>query len=922
MDKTILAELAISPEGHVYLDQSLNSVESLSFHDFNLIQAMFLKGGSFGILQIGIQEFSSLLPPSFQFWRQFSKDFITECCKLNPFSEDKSEVTKYQLPNYIQIQETVKNAPFMKGAEYLNPELLENIWLSLTGCLKKELEQFQNLQNYLHHHNPTLSLIGRVCFHLAENKNNENKPFAFLATYTTSVSENSSLQHLPLRRALQEYAGENNRSSLLSLLLPVQKAASKSPFIKKMLDDGSIFQTLTWDASEAHKFLKEIPMMESSGCVVKVPNWWSQGKKRQARVVVTLGDNNQSILGVDSLLDFDIRLAFGEGEELSKEDWQELLKSTGNDNLVKIRGNWVQIDKDKLEAVLEHWKMVQKASKNGISIAESLRLLAGSGTNFLKNEDDSFSEQRAEWTKVEAGSWLKNILNKLRDPQNFEEKFIETTLKSNLKATLRPYQLNGVKWMWLLYQLKLGGCLADDMGLGKTIQVLSLLLLIKAKSGNNNQKPHLLVLPASLIGNWEREIKNFSPALNFLIAHPSANSKISLNEINLKSLQGIDVVLTSYAVIHRLPWIHEVDFDLAVLDEAQQIKNPGTKQTQSVKKVKSQVRLILTGTPIENRLGDLWSLFDFTSPGLLGTAQMFSNYVKNAGKDSASPQYSRFISTLRGLTSPYILRRLKSDKKIITDLPDKTEMQTFCQLSKEQLKLYKEAVDELVARLKETEKKGIERRGLVLSYLLRFKQLCNHPKQWHGLGDYQVEASGKFQRLKEICEEIAARQEKVLVFTQFKEIIPAIAVLLSEVFGRQGLILHGETPVKKRSELVESFQQERGPPFFVLSLKAGGTGLTLTRASHVIHFDRWWNPAVENQATDRAYRIGQKHPVMVHKFICQGTIEEKIDQMISMKQNLSNEMLGNELGSEISLTEMSDDDLIKMISLDIHQTLN
>ncbi|MBA3816835.1 MAG: DEAD/DEAH box helicase, partial [Parachlamydiaceae bacterium] len=506
----------------------------------------------------------------------------------------------------------------------------------------------------------------------------------------------------------------------------------------------------------------------------------------------------------------------------------------------------------------------------------------------------------------------------LKDPQSIAGSFVETTLKAELQGVLRPYQLSGVQWMWLLYQLKLGGCLADDMGLGKTIQVLSLLLLVRANNTLQmaKPKPHLLVVPASLLGNWQAEMKRFTN-LQFWIAHASVNKRESLKDVKAEFLSGIDLVITTYAAIQRLAWIKEIEWDLLILDEAQQIKNPGTKQTRSVKEIKSQVRMILTGTPIENRLGDLWSLFDFTSPGLLGTSKKFTDYVKKAGKDFSSSQYARFIATLRGLTQPYILRRLKSDKRIISDLPDKTELQTFCSLSKEQLQLYQQAVQELTMKLKGTE--GIERRGLVLSFLLRFKQICNHPSQWLGYGEYSSELSGKFQRLQEICEEIAAKQEKVLIFTQFREIIPFIATFLSQIFGKEGLVLHGDVPINKRADLVDRFQQEQGPPFFVLSIKAGGTGLTLTKASHVIHFDRWWNPAVENQATDRAYRIGQKHPVLVHKFICRGTIEEKIDQMIEMKKNLSKDVL--EGGGEVSLTEMNDDELLDMISLDIHRAM-
>lgn len=913
-NEPIAVELVLSPGGQVYLDLNSKTEEKLSTEEYNRIQAMFSKGCAAGLLHLGIQEFSTALPTSFQFWRKFSRQYMTHICKLLSSSEDP-KMTVASKPDRDRLDELIDKAPFIKGIEYISIDILNELWAGLESRFLHEIEQFESPQNYLQYYNSNWNLVRRVCFHLAENKKDENKPFAFLATYTTQLSQHASMQHLPLKRALQDYAGEKNHSALLSLLLPVQKTASQSQFVKNLVDKGTIFQATTWTAREAHSFLKDIPLMEANGVIVKVPNWWNAHKPIKPKVVVTVGDNVSSMLGLDTLLDFNIHLALSNGEKLSSEEWQAILNSASDGNLVKIKGQWVEIDKEKLQSVLGHWNQIQKAAKNGLSMAESLRLLAGAGSNILSGEESSKSEAVVEWSTVKTGDWLKNVLIQLRDPQNIGEGFVESTLKSSLQGELRPYQLSGVQWMWLLYQLKLGGCLADDMGLGKTIQVLSLLLLVKAKSQGSNQKTHLLVVPASLLGNWQAEMKRFAPSLQFLIAHASVNKRDVLNQINIESFREIDVVVTTYAAAQRLPWMKEIEWDLFILDEAQQIKNPGTKQTRAVKEIKGQVRLILTGTPIENRLGDLWSLFDFAAPGLLGTSKVFSEYTKKACKDSSSSQYERFMSTLRGLTQPYILRRLKSDKRIIADLPDKTEVQTFCSLSKEQLQLYQQAVQELALKLKEAQ--GVERRGLVLSYLLRFKQICNHPSQWLGYGDYNAEASGKFLRLQEICEEIASKQEKVLVFTQFREIIPAIATFLSQVFGKEGLILHGDVPINKRAELVDRFQQEQGPPFFVLSIKAGGTGLTLTKASHVIHFDRWWNPAVENQATDRAYRIGQKHPVLVHKFVCQGTIEEKIDHMISMKKNLSKDIL--EGGREVSLTEMTDEELLDMISLDIYR---
>lgn len=361
-------------------------------------------------------------------------------------------------------------------------------------------------------------------------------------------------------------------------------------------------------------------------------------------------------------------------------------------------------------------------------------------------------------------------------------------------------------------------------------------------------------------------------------------------------------------MLTRQPWLADIDWQLIILDEAQAIKNPSTRQSKATKKLSARSRIVLTGTPVENRLGDLWSLFDFLNPGLLGSANVFKKFVKSL-QDREHNQFA----PLRQLVQPYILRRLKTDRKIITDLPDKIETPCYCKLSKQQVKLYEQTVKALRATLKDAD--GIARRGTVLQSLMRLKQICNHPSQLTGDGDYIASESGKFLRLGEICDEIASRQEKALIFTQFREITDSLADYLATVFGRTGVILHGGTAVKKRQALVEQFQSDDGPPFFILSLKAGGTGLNLTAACHVIHFDRWWNPAVENQATDRAFRIGQKHNVLVHKFITTGTVEEKIDAMITEKQKMADEILSS--GKEVNLTELPDDEILRLVSLDV-----
>jgi len=371
-------------------------------------------------------------------------------------------------------------------------------------------------------------------------------------------------------------------------------------------------------------------------------------------------------------------------------------------------------------------------------------------------------------------------------------------------------------------------------------------------------------------------------------------------------------VITSYGSLLRIPWLETTSWHLVVLDEAQAIKNPQAKQSRAAKKFSARARIVLTGTPIENRLGDLWSIFDFINPGLLGSAKEFTSYTKRLAQRAGTP-----YGPLRDLVRPYILRRLKTDKSVISDLPDKTEVKAFCKLSRKQAALYQQAVQEMAGQIEDAD--GIRRKGLVLSFLMRFKQICNHPSQWLGDGAWAEDDSGKWARLRELFEVIAAKQEKALVFTQFREVTAPLAAFLGSLFGRPGLVLHGQTGVKKRKELVKRFQEDESVPFFVLSLKAGGLGLNLTAASHVVHFDRWWNPAVENQATDRAFRIGQTRNVLVHKFVCKGTVEEKIDKLIESKKQLSQELL--EGGAEVNLTELKDEELLRLVALDVNAAM-
>jgi non-specific serine/threonine protein kinase len=432
------------------------------------------------------------------------------------------------------------------------------------------------------------------------------------------------------------------------------------------------------------------------------------------------------------------------------------------------------------------------------------------------------------------------------------------------------------------------------MGLGKTVQILALLEYLR----ENGNPRTLLVIPASLLSNWKGEADRFAPRLKYSVIH---SNKREFNP------DGADLFITTYGMVSRLDALRECEWDLIVLDEAQAIKNAGAKQTRAVKALKASSKIAMTGTPVENRLSDLWSIFDFLNKGLLGSAKEFGRFAKGLKSDIKG------YSKLRGIVSPFVLRRLKTDKSVISDLPDKIELKAYTTLTKKQIVLYGALVRDMERMLSETDE-GIARKGVVLAGIMKFKQICNHPDQYLGQKSYDAEHSGKFAKLAELCETIAEKRERVLVFTQFREMTSPIADYLEAVFGRKGLVLHGGTPVKKRGELVGRFNGEEYVPFMALSLKAGGVGLNLTSANHVIHFDRWWNPAVENQATDRAFRIGQRKNVLVHKFITSGTIEEKIDALLEEKQRMSGEIIAS--SDENWITEMSDAELINLFRLE------
>ncbi len=948
--------LSITPSGRLVCeteqarDETFPGVTFEELAGTELLRAFDISTAN-GLLQLAGLGNKTTLPLEFVFWRNWAQRFLKSMSLLDDerfatlekaaksgkaTAGRKSDVGIITAPDELTLAVLVADAPPMRGLEFLTNELLKASWNELLAeFLQRAHDTDDGCRGLLLKLNPDAHLLGRVTFHLAENKRDPDRPFAFLATYAHRMSAKAQVQHLPLGEALRQYAAERDQSKLAALLAPVRAAASRSEIAGRMLTSREVFQPQAWTVSQAYRFLNDVGIMEEAGLSVRVPDWWKARKVTRPQVQVRIGDQRTSAVGMDSLLDFSANLSV-DGTPLTDAERQQLLAAT--DGLMLLRGKWVEVDQQKLNEALAQWKELQQKHADGISFLEGMRLLAGTQLQASESVDD----ETMQWSSVTSGAWLTEILQQIRDPHGI----VGCDPGRELNATLRPYQRDGVKWLWFMTTLGLGACLADDMGLGKTIQVIDLILQLKAAAARDGadlipgsepqgasrgsspkfltQKPaasalpltkstpFLLIVPASLIGNWKQELDKFAPQLKVCLAHRSECDAATLDKIAktpATELAGYDVVITTYTLIRRSTWPGDVNWRMVVLDEAQAIKNSGSAQSKSVRKLKASGRIALTGTPVENQLGDLWSLFDFCVPGLLGSVKQFRDFVKQMTKN----QNAGAVSALRKLVRPYILRRMKTDPDIVPDLPDKTEMNVECGLSKKQAVLYEKVIADVEKQLKDAD--GIQRRGLVLSMLMRLKQLCNHPDQFLAQKAFDPTESGKFQSLRSICEPIRARQEKVLVFTQFQSMCEPIAEFLGGEFGKPGLVLHGGVAVAKRKDLVKSFQERDDVPFFVISVKAGGTGLNLTAASHVIHFDRWWNPAVENQATDRAYRIGQKRNVLVHKFVCKGTLEERIDQMIRDKQELANNVLGE--GSETLLTEMSDSELLKFVALDV-----
>jgi hypothetical protein len=651
---------------------------------------------------------------------------------------------------------------------------------------------------------------------------------------------------------------------------------------------------LSLDAAGAHRFLREgAPLLAGAGFGVLLPSWWSRprgrlGVRLRAGTPTAPGTvASASALGLDSIVKYQWELALGD-EPLTADELEALTNLKAP--LVRLRGQWVELDPRRLAAGLK----LLSGPRDGAAEMTLGDLLA---TGFSTQEGPGGLPVAG----VTAEGWLGELLS-----GDAERRLRPLPAPDGFHGTLRPYQERGLAWLAFLQSVGLGGILADDMGLGKTVQLLALLAADVADPPDAG--PSLLVCPMSLVGNWQREAARFTPALRVHVHHGAERPR---GAKFAAAVAGADLVVTTYALAARdVGALADIAWHRIVLDEAQAIKNAATRQAAAVRKLPARNRIAVTGTPVENRLADLWSIMDFANPGLLGSAASFKRRyaepVERRGDEEAAER-------LRRLTGPFVLRRVKTDKSIISDLPEKLEMEVLCNLTAEQASLYQAVVEDMLAKIEGSD--GIERRGLVLATMTKLKQVCNHPAQFLHDGSRLAGRSGKLARLEEILDEVLAAGEKALLFTQYAGFGAMLRAHLSARFAREVAFLHGGMGKAARDDLVARFQGDdrSTPPIFVLSLKAGGTGLTLTAANHVVHVDRWWNPAVEDQATDRAFRIGQRRAVQVRKFVCAGTVEEKISTMIRDKRGLAARIVGT---GEQWLTELSTSELRELVKLE------
>lgn len=837
--------------------KSTNTAE-LSADELKLYELYLHDKGSF-VLDLAFSE-STELSASVAYLRYISQKYVSTIINDPNFN-------LLEAPTEIRLSDAateslVRNTPYVLGSQFINTawvqaqiKLLNQAFISACTSAGKSPRVF------LASRSPNLVIPSRVYFHLVENKQRDQYPFAFLATYTVRI--NGSASHAPLKNALSEMKSKRELSGLIK---SINEISEHSSFIKHLLDSGDIFYPIKFSDDEAYCFLKEVSLYEHYGVICRIPAWYNDSSN-SIKVDLNEKKQYQQFFFNKSIINSFTPQMIYHGIPISVEEARQMLSR--KEGLEQIKGRWVENNHQQLEEMLEEYEALVGG---GTTILDIIRNKSG----FVRSSRSSVKIDFSREDFVE--QFFKDAITS-----------VETVpVPEAFSKILRHYQKDAFDWLYALKRLGMGACLADDMGLGKTVEVLAFL----KKLQNEGASHVLIIVPATLVDNWRHEVAKFSPDMDPFVLRgynePTGTATFSY------------LTICTYQTAIKSDYISRVKWDAVILDEAQAIKNFYTAQAKKVKSLSADMRIAMTGTPIENNLVELWSIFDFINPGLLGNRQEFIALYKRL---KARPDGYRDLKTL---INPFVLRRVKNDKAIISDLPEKNEVDVTITLTKEQIVLYKKVVDAMNASIHRLHDRR-EEKIIVMTSLMKLKQVCNHPSQYYGDSYYDPQLSGKFVELKRICETISEKNEKVLVFTQFKEIIPALNELLEGVFFQKGFCIDGNTSMKKRDEYVQSFQAGKAP-YMILSLKTAGVGLNLTAAQNVIHFDRWWNPAVENQATDRTYRIGQQNNVTVYKFISANTIEEVISNMLVSKQALADLMI-NDLDGNI-LSKLSTEELL------------
>lgn len=816
-----------------------------------------------------IKSGDNLKDPSLDYLVQIATMFLNEVTHKDIIELENNTPIELDDNN---LQTLLDNVPLI-----LNNDLITKSWIKKQYSLMNKwlfnvikgssLPIEATLSAYL----PSFNIADRTYFHLVET-NEELYHFAFYCSYTTL--KNNKVKHLPLYYALEEY--KNDDKQLLHLLSMIFKASGKSQCLSKLIESGELFHPIYISIKEAYELLINTTYFESCGIGFRYPSWWKKKNKIHNKAIIgkslIQGSELKCLLSVE--LNFILN-----NKKLSE---KEIIYLTNTEEgLINFNGKWIEIDHKLFEQLLTQSHMFNDKYKKGISFSQYLS---------MQRDEALFNKDFPEIEFTE-GRWLKDFKN--HKPKDIEK----IILSDGFKGKLRDYQMKGVNWLYYMLNLGFGATLADDMGLGKTAQILALLSYLFENNKINNA---LLILPSSLIGNWIAERDKFSPNIEIFLLRDKENI---LEKVDY-SKKGL--YISTYKMVSLRSTIRKHEWDICILDEAQAIKNPNAKQTKAIKELKSSNKIIMSGTPIENSLLDLYSLFDFTNPELLGSKKDFTDLMK---KMSENP---KLLTSLKNVISPFILRRVKTDKSIIKDLPDKIESDYFVSISAKQVILYNKLIKQMETSLINVDDE-IQKKGLILSSILKCKQICNHPSQYLKSEEYKEIDSGKFLALKLLVQTIFEKRERVLIFTQYRSMIEPIMCYLENLLNLPGLSIDGSVSPEERTKRVKEFNSDRYYPFMVITIKAGGTGLNLTSANHVIHFDRWWNPSVENQATDRAFRIGQKKVVNVYKFICKGTIEDKINNIILSKNKMASQMIEKTQDSSVSwISKLDNSELIKL----------